>query len=166
MEKLNYFTGCRDKEIFSISMKFITCGQIEESNHHFLALEEQFLFDLVKLRLGIKDECLTYIFNVSLPTARNFFHNWVQKMYGRFKLLDIWPNKGEIVNSIPKSIASKCPNLRVIIDCTEFKIPRPKSPVAEQLTFSSYKNCNTAKNLIGISPTGVVSFISEGGGGV
>ena len=86
-------------------------------------------------------------------------------MYRRFKLLNIWPNKEEILNSIPISIASKCPNIRVIIDFTEFKIPQPKNPDAQQLTFSSYKNCNTAKALIGISPTGAVCFISELYGG-
>ena len=86
-------------------------------------------------------------------------------MYRGFKLLNIWPNKEEILDSMPMSIASKCPNLRVIIDYTEFKIPRLKSPVAQQLTFSSYKNCNTAKALIGISPTGAICFISELYGG-
>ena len=35
----------------------------------------------------------------------------------------------------------------------------------QQVIFSSYKNCNTAKALIGISPTGAVSFISELYGG-
>ena len=164
-KKLKYFTGCRDKEIFSICIKLITCGQIKESSHHCLALEEQFLLVLIKLRLGITDQFLAYIFNVSLPTVGNIFHNWVHKMYRRFKLLNIWPNKEEILNSMPISIASKCPNLRVIIDCTDFKIPRPKNPVAQQLTFSSYKNCNTAKALIGISPTGAVCFISELYGG-
>ena len=53
----------------------------------------------------------------------------------------------------------------MLIDCTEMKIPRPKSPVAQQLTFSNYMNCNNAKVLVGISPTGAVSFVAELFGG-
>jgi hypothetical protein len=35
--------------------------------------------------------------------------------------------------------------VRVIIDCTEFEIEQPRNPQAQQNTWSSYKNTNTAK---------------------
>lgn len=63
------------------------------------------------------------------------------------------------------SVALKYPSLRVIIDCTEIKIPKPKGPVNQQITFSSYKNTNTAKALVGISPAGGISFVSDIYGG-
>jgi hypothetical protein len=66
---------------------------------------------------------------------------------------------------MPMSVALKYPSLRVIIDCTEIKIPKPKSPVNQQITFSSYKNSNTAKALVGISPAGAISFVSDLYGG-
>ena len=37
------------------------------------------------------------------------------------------------------------PNVRVIIDCTEFEIEQPNNPEAQQNTWSTYKNTNTAK---------------------
>lgn len=86
-------------------------------------------------------------------------------MYRRFKQLNIWPSKAQILNMTPISIALKHPSLRVIIDCTEIKIPKPKGPVNQQVTFSSYKNCNTAKVLVGISLAGAISFVSELYGG-
>ena len=58
-----------------------------------------------------------------------------------------------------------CPNCVVIIDCFEIFLDRPLNPLARALTFSSYKHHNTVKYLIGITPQGTVSFISEGWGG-
>ena len=41
----------------------------------------------------------------------------------------------------------------------------PSNPSAEQLTFSNYKNHNTAKALVGITPCGAIYFISDLYGG-
>ena len=66
---------------------------------------------------------------------------------------------------MPESVALKWPKLRVIIDCTEVKIPRPKCPIGQQLTFSNYENYNSAQALVGSSPTGAIRFITELYGG-
>jgi hypothetical protein len=49
----------------------------------------------------------------------------------------------------------------VIIDATEVFIQQPSLPELQQRTFSSYKNHNTFKALIGISPSGAVTFVSK-----
>ena len=49
----------------------------------------------------------------------------------------------------------------MIIDATEIFVEQPAIPELQQLTFSSYKNHNTYKGLIGISPTGAVVFVSD-----
>ena len=52
-------------------------------------------------------------------------------------------------------------NLRVIIDCSEVFIERPKSQDVQAATWSDYKSHNTVKFLIGTSPTGYVTFLSD-----
>ena len=52
-----------------------------------------------------------------------------------------------------------------MIDATEIFIEQPSSPVAQQQTFSTYKNHNTLKVLIGITPSGAISFVSKLYGG-
>ena len=42
---------------------------------------------------------------------------------------------------------------------------KPKFPVLQQSTYSSYKNKNTVKILVGITPGGLVSFVSDAYGG-
>ena len=53
------------------------------------------------------------------------------------------------------------PTTRVIIDCTEIFTEVPSSMSAQSLTYSSYKHHNTFKGLIGVCPTGAVTFISS-----
>ena len=59
--------------------------------------------------------------------------------------------------------SSSCiyPTTRVIIDATELYIQQSSLPELQQLTFSSYKNHNTYNGLIGISPSGAVTFVSK-----
>ena len=46
--------------------------------------------------------------------------------------------------------------------CRWHRVPHPeaKQPVAQQATFSTYKNRNTMKVVFRCSPSGLVSFIS------
>ncbi len=62
---------------------------------------------------------------------------------------------------MPQAFKDTYPNTRVIIDCTEIYIEMPTSFRSQSATYSSYKNHNTAKGLIGISPAGYPTFISE-----
>ena len=53
----------------------------------------------------------------------------------------------------------------VIIDCFEVFIEKPSNLLAGDQTFSNYKHHNTIKILIGITPQGSISFVSESWGG-
>ena len=53
------------------------------------------------------------------------------------------------------------PSTRVIIDAMESFIEQPHLPEIQKMTFLSYKNHNTYKVLIGISPSGAITFVSK-----
>ena len=57
------------------------------------------------------------------------------------------------------------PRTRCIIDCSEVFIERPYSFQPRAQTYSNYKKHNTIKFLIGITPSGGVSFLSRCWGG-
>ncbi|XP_074635837.1 uncharacterized protein LOC141894173 [Acropora palmata] len=65
----------------------------------------------------------------------------------------------------PKCFAKKYSSTTLIIDATEIYIEQPSNPEAQQLTFSSYKNSNTLKALVGIIPKGSIAFVSTLFGG-
>ncbi|XP_077507295.1 uncharacterized protein LOC144116425 [Amblyomma americanum] len=50
---------------------------------------------------------------------------------------------------------------RVILDATEIKCEVPSSLSLQTSSYSTYKTSNTFKGLIGVSPNGLVSFVSE-----
>ena len=53
------------------------------------------------------------------------------------------------------------PTTRVIIDCMEVRCEMPSSLVLNSELFSSYKNHVTLKGLVGIAPSGAITFISR-----
>jgi hypothetical protein len=62
---------------------------------------------------------------------------------------------------MPSSFKESYPNTRVIIDCTEVFIEMHSQPRSQSENFSKYKNHNTGKGLIGISPRGAWPEIQD-----
>ncbi|KAH7965092.1 hypothetical protein HPB49_003306 [Dermacentor silvarum] len=56
-------------------------------------------------------------------------------------------------------------HVRVIIDSTEIRLERASASTAQSTTWSQYKNSNTIKVLVGLTPNGLISYISECWGG-
>ena len=65
----------------------------------------------------------------------------------------------------PTDFKTKFPTTWTIVDGFEFPVKKPKAPAAQQVTFSTYKNRNTAKALVGVTPGGLMSCMSDACGG-
>ena len=77
-----------------------------------------------------------------------------------------WPEREDLWRTMPQCFQySFGKKVTVIIDCFEVFIDRPTNLMARAQTFSNYKHHNTAKILIGITPQGTISFVSEAWGG-
>ena len=85
-------------------------------------------------------------------------------LYRELRLLFLWPSQDAIGVRLPSHFC-QYPKTRVIINCTELFIQWPSSLQSQLLTYSLYKHHNTFKILVGISPGGVVTFVSELWGG-
>ena len=80
----------------------------------------------------------------------------------RLSPLISWPSGEQLQRTMPKCfIDSFGLKTSVIIDCFEIFIDRPSNLLARAQTFSNYKHHNTAKGLIGITPQGTISFVSD-----
>ena len=82
-------------------------------------------------------------------------------MYLKFGQINIWPSQRLVRDTIPEIFKEKYPHTRVIIDCTEVRCEMPGSLLLNGELFSSYKNHTTLKGLIGIAPSGAITFISQ-----
>ncbi|XP_048733958.1 uncharacterized protein LOC125650059 [Ostrea edulis] len=130
-----------------------------------LTIENQLFLTLIKLRQYKTNFELSRLFSVSTTTVENIWLTWVNFMYRQWQEVNFWPDR-ELVNFFaPRDFYSKFPTTRLIIDGTEIAVKKPKPPIAQQSTFSTYKNRNTVKVLVGSTPGGLVSFISSAFGG-
>lgn len=125
-----------------------------------MTLFEEFVLTLVRLRLGLLRTHLSHIFGVSESQISKVFITWITFLCHELKSLIIWPTKEQIQTKLPPEF-KRFPNTRVVIDCTEVFIEKPTLPSAQKSTWSEYKEHNTIKTLVGITPTGTFSFVSN-----
>ena len=137
-----------------------TYNDVKTGRDYKLPLFEQLFLTLVRLRLGDPELDLAIRFGLSQSCVSRIIATWVNLLYHSLKGLERFPPWHIVQKYMPVAFKEQYPNTRLVIDCTEFGIERPSSLVTQATTFSSYKNKNTVKVLIGIIPSGAVVFVS------
>ena len=125
-------------------------------------IEDELLYTLIKLRLGLVNKDIAYRANIDEGSFSKIFHRWLNILYRELKQLIVWPDS-ETLRKTYQNVSKK--DVVCIIDCFEVFIQRPRSFDARAATYSNYKKHNIMKVVIGISPTGAISFISKAWGG-
>jgi len=126
-----------------------------------LPLLEQLFLTLVRLHAGAQEVDLSVRFGLSQSSVSRISMTWINLMYHSLKDIYRFPPWHIVKKYMPDTFKRHYPNTRIIIDATEFTIERPSSLLSQSGTFSAYKNRNTVKVLIGITPSGVISFVSD-----
>ena len=156
-EKLKYWDKNKEKKVSYQK----DSSKKKPGKQRLLTIMEEFILTLVRLRLGLLSRHLTDIFGVSEGSVSKVFTTWICFLSTVFRdILLKWPCKEEIKKKLPSSF-NKFPSTRIIIDCTEIFLQKPTSPSAQRATWSNYKQHNTMKALVGITPTGYFSFVSK-----
>lgn len=163
-KRVKFYTGLPSldtlKVIFLRIVPFVT-----RKPQHLTPFQE-FVMILMKLRLNMPLEDLSYRCNVSVSTVSRTFQAWMIAMDVRLKPFIKWPEHEELWRTMPQCFQySFGKKTKVIIDCFEVFIDRPSNLLAQAKTFSNYKHHNTVKVLIGITPQATISFISKAWGG-
>lgn len=76
-------------------------------------------------------------------------------MYHSLKAIERFPPWHIVKKYMPEAFKTEYPNT---IDATEFTVECPSSLLSQATTFSAYKNTNTVKVLVGITPSGANHF--------
>ena len=116
---------------------------------------DEFFAVMYRLRQGFAEEHLAHLFQVSLSTISRIF------MYLKLGQINIWPTRGKVNETMPEDFKQKYSSTRVIIDCSEVRCQMLSSLHLNGELFSNYKHHTTLKGLIGISPGGAITFISQ-----
>ncbi|XP_066603587.1 uncharacterized protein [Prorops nasuta] len=126
---------------------------------------DRLLITLVKLKTGLSFSSIALLFDIHRTTASKVFSSTLQNLVCATKENIFWPAKHTIQKTMPECFKPHHSNVRVIIDCTEFKTETPNSVDNRVFFYSHYKKGYTIKILIGITPCGFISFKSKAAGG-
>ncbi|ESO87508.1 hypothetical protein LOTGIDRAFT_96811, partial [Lottia gigantea] len=121
----------------------------------------EFFMVLRRIRLGLLLEDLAYRFRISTTTCGDIFNRWIDYLDNQLSVLVMWPSRDVIDSNMPEIFKDKFPTTRVIIDATEIRTETPSSLKLKSLMYSDYKSHMTWKSLIGISPAGIVTYVSD-----
>jgi hypothetical protein len=163
---VKYYTGFESHQhfmlLFHILGPAVNCLSYKCKS---LPPKEQLFLTLMKIRQAKEDFELSLLFRVSESTVSNIVVTWINFLYFQLKDLDFWPSREVIDDHIPANFGASFGRTRVILDATEIPINKPSDVNAQSCTFSSYKNRNTLKAMIGCTPRGVISYVSDAYGG-
>ena len=123
-------------------------------------IDELFLV-LVKLKRGSANNDLAERFHIHESHVSRLFITWIKLLHIVVSSINTWLPRGKVKKYMPACFKPLYRDVRVIVDCTEIRTERPSDFEVQCATYSSYKACNTHKALVGISPSGVPTFISE-----
>jgi hypothetical protein len=169
-ELLHYYTGLESaNKLYAV---FVTLGSAVNHLRYYrtsvtdnISPLNQFILMLAKLRQDLDYLPLSKMCGVSQFTAHNIFVTWVNFCSRQWSEVSMWPDKDLVLFFAPEDFKAKFPATRVIVDGTEIPIKKPSNPLSQRATFSTYKNRNTVKVLVGSTPGGLISYVSDAYGG-
>ncbi|XP_031358904.1 uncharacterized protein LOC116182512 isoform X1 [Photinus pyralis] len=165
-QMLKFYTGFKSVNRFKILLKFMYLPYRKAKRNipgrpSSLSYKEQALVFCCRLRLGLLEQDLAYRFCISQSAISKIVIFWINLCSVTLNQINIWPSKDLVCKYMPISFKNKYPTTRVVIDSTELFIEMPSDFIVQSYTYSQYKSHNTAKGLLGITPNGFVSFISD-----
>ncbi|XP_077506772.1 uncharacterized protein LOC144115992 [Amblyomma americanum] len=141
-----------------------SCGLRSTENvgrQHKITVENQIFLVLVKLRVGLLHKHLGHLFHISVSTASRIFSTWIDYMFLQLTEMTLWLSRQAVDAAMPPAFRERYASTRVILDATEIRCDVPTSFVTQSQVYSAYKSTHTLKGLVGISPHGVLTFVSE-----
>ena len=162
--KMKYWLGTKKVTSTKVKRRFAKSPK-KFGPRRKLPQEDEFLVVLMKLRHGLTNQLLADMCGIVVSTVSQVFNTWIKLLADELKPLVFWPDKVSVQRNMPRSLQVHYPGLRCTLDCTEVYIERPRHLKLQALTWSDYKKHNTAKFLVGIAPSGMITFLSSVGGG-
>ncbi|XP_078660785.1 uncharacterized protein LOC144905167 [Branchiostoma floridae x Branchiostoma belcheri] len=129
-----------------------------------LSFEEEFFLVLVKLKSGDFNQQIAGRFGISTSQVSKIFTTWLNFLHRELRLLFEMKTSWDKPETIPECFR-RYDRLVSVIDCTELQVEMAGTLQARKETYSNYKNRDTIKFMVGMSPNLTVNFVSKAYGG-
>lgn len=174
-EDFRYYTRFSSKEVFTVFWESVypsasrlvywskaqRAAEVMPSPQRKVALIDELFMFLCRFAAGLQKKTLSSFFEVSVSSVSRIILTWTSYLYQVLGSLASWMTREQVQATMPYKFRLYCPQLRVMIDCTEIRCETASALSIQSETFSNYKNKTTFKGLIGIAPCGVITFVSK-----
>ena len=170
---IEFYTGFSNYKMLMVcynlieeSAKHMSYGKHERINVKIgrprtLSTFQEFVMALMRLRLGLFERDLAHRFCIAECTVSIIVRTWLRFLKAEFEPLIKLPPRDVIHLHSPKAFKELFPKVCIVVDCTEVEMERPSALNSQSACYSSYKSRPTMKSLMGITPSGVLAFVSE-----
>ncbi|XP_055958788.1 uncharacterized protein LOC126830983 [Patella vulgata] len=157
---MKYDKGSKTYEYNFFSNRYIS----KPGKKRALTLQDEFFITLVRLKLGLPSKDFSKRFGISESSFSSIFRTWTTLLSIELTNLCELPSIESVVQT-KASCFKDFNNIAIIIDCTELFSETPSSLTAHKQYHSNYKHHSTVKFMVGISPAGAVTYVSQMYGG-
>ena len=161
-DQFNVHTGLRSAALFDWVVELARENIIPIDG---ITVDNQVLLVLMKIKLNLLIKDLATRFKIPFRKVSLVLHNVIPVLSQSLDFMIKWPDRETNIKTMPSVFKATYPRCRVIIDCTEIFMEKPSNHTARAQTWSNYKHHNTIKILVGITPTGCISYVSKCWGG-
>lgn len=161
-ENLNILCGIPSFQVLNwLTECFI---ELKPNDKALTPVKNRIVMTCRKLRTKLSFRDIAIQFGYNERTCANYFHATIQILAKICQCLIYWPTKDEVLKSMPNCFKD-FQSTRIVLDCTEVPIESFSCEICRCVTYSHYKGCHTAKFLICVTPSGLISYVSKGYGG-
>ncbi|XP_072400928.1 uncharacterized protein [Diabrotica undecimpunctata] len=161
--KLKNFTGVHNFSMFNCIVNMIE-NYIKDKRVHRLNIRQRIMLVLTKFKLNLIYATLGSLFGISADLTKTYIFELIPILSHNLRPLVFFPTKEEILINMPVCFAD-FQNVRLILDCTEIYVQTPKCLCCRIRFYSQYKSHLTIKFRTGVSPGGLITYVSKAYGG-
>lgn len=136
-----------------------------QGNEKTTNISNKLLLFLMKLKLNLTFSSLAVLFGLLRTTCSRHFVLILSILHAKVRPVIYWPSRSTTELMMPDCFKHDCVKCRVIIDCTEVSCAAPNTVHEKVRMYSNYKGTYTAKFLVGMMPSGIISYVSRPYGG-
>lgn len=166
-EKVKFYTGLPNFFVLETVM-WLLAPHMDGMKNARLSKFQQLLLTLMRLRLDLRNQDLSYRFGVKASTVTRTVHRMINIMSSTLVPTAVfWPSRAELRKNLPAALRASHPDCAVIIDCFTVPFEEPFAQGDQQKSVGQNAQgfgagYNLLKYLIGVAPQGVVTFVSRG----
>ncbi|XP_030758012.1 uncharacterized protein LOC115883742 [Sitophilus oryzae] len=162
-EKLRNFTGINNFAIFD-SIVEIFEKYHKDKRVRRLSIRQRIMLLLTKFKTSLTYVTLGSLFGITPDLAKTNIYEMMPLLSKVLKPLIVFPSTTQITKNMPICF-KEFQDFRVILDCTEIFVQSPKCLCWRIRFYSQYKSNITVKFMTGVSPGGLITYISKPYGG-